>query len=198
MFAHAVQAMSLRIWVLGSRILVCLCRMVLLPAQILASCLEQYALSGRADRLRLARTESSRSYRIVKLVRALRKGWIQRDKPAVDEEPKPYLLWADDGQATGKTATGLAYVPAPKPKLPGHEESYNPPKEYLPTEVSSVNQSAATIVSPDMLLCPTAAVQSCGSTCMRQRQTGKYLPQKRGELSGVQQACSTCPDCLCI
>ncbi len=75
-------------------------------------------------------------YRIVKLVRALRKGWIQRDKPAVDEDPKPYLLWADDGQATGKTATGLAYVPAPKPKLPGHEESYNPPKEYLPTEVS--------------------------------------------------------------
>jgi len=31
---------------------------------------------------------------------------------------------------------GLAYIPAPKLKLPGHEESYNPPKEYLPTEVS--------------------------------------------------------------
>ena len=30
---------------------------------------------------------------------------------------------------------GLAYIPAPKPKLPGHEESYNPPKEYLPPEV---------------------------------------------------------------
>lgn len=33
-------------------------------------------------------------------------------------------------------ATGLSYIPAPKLKLPGHEESYNPPKEYLPTEVS--------------------------------------------------------------
>ena len=88
-------------------------------------------------------------------MRALRKGWIQRDKPAVDEEPKPYLLWADDGQATGKTATGLAYVPAPKPKLPGHEESYNPPKEYLPTEVSPVSQSAATSISLDMLPYPT-------------------------------------------
>ena len=33
-------------------------------------------------------------------------------------------------------AAGLAYIPAPKLKLPGHEESYNPPKEYLPTEVS--------------------------------------------------------------
>jgi len=30
---------------------------------------------------------------------------------------------------------GLSYIPAPKPKLPGHEESYNPPKEYLPSEV---------------------------------------------------------------
>ena len=103
-------------------------------------------------------------------MRALRKGWIQRDKPAVDEEPKPYLLWADDGQATGKTATGLAYVPAPKPKLPGHEESYNPPKEYLPTEVSPVNQSAATSISLDMLLCPTDATESCGSTYMHQPQ----------------------------
>jgi len=33
-----------------------------------------------------------------------------------------------------KTANGLSYIPAPKLKLPGHEESYNPPKEYLPTE----------------------------------------------------------------
>ena len=37
--------------------------------------------------------------------------------------------------ATDRTATGLSYVPAPKTKLPGHEESYNPPKEYLPSEV---------------------------------------------------------------
>lgn len=29
---------------------------------------------------------------------------------------------------------GLSYIPAPKPKLPGHAESYNPPAEYLPTE----------------------------------------------------------------
>ena len=29
---------------------------------------------------------------------------------------------------------GLSYIPAPKTKLPGHEESYQPPQEYLPTE----------------------------------------------------------------
>ena len=25
------------------------------------------------------------------------------------------------------------HIPAPKPPLPGHSESYNPPPEYLPT-----------------------------------------------------------------
>lgn len=73
--------------------------------------------------------------RIVKLVRAIRNGWLKQ-KEKVPEEPPAYLLWADDNQAdTSKTATGLSYIPAPKPKLPGHAESYNPPKEYLPTEV---------------------------------------------------------------
>ena len=35
--------------------------------------------------------------RVVKLVRALRKGWIKRDK--APEAPTSYLLWADDGLA---------------------------------------------------------------------------------------------------
>lgn len=38
------------------------------------------------------------------------------------------------GQVANKTSAGLTYIPAPKLKLPGHEESYNPPPEYLPTE----------------------------------------------------------------
>ena len=36
-----------------------------------------------------------------------------------------------------RCCAGLSYIPAPKPKLPGHAESYNPPKEYLPTEVTA-------------------------------------------------------------
>ena len=70
-------------------------------------------------------------------MRALRKGWIKRssERGLPRKEPEAYLLWADDGMATDRTATGLSYVPAPKTKLPGHEESYNPPKEYLPSEV---------------------------------------------------------------
>eukprot|EP00879_Flechtneria_rotunda_P015927 GHRR01016656.1.p1 GENE.GHRR01016656.1~~GHRR01016656.1.p1 ORF type:complete len:555 (+),score=167.55 GHRR01016656.1:411-2075(+) len=73
--------------------------------------------------------------KIVKLVRAIRKGWIkvgkQRPRP---QERSVYLLWGDDDQASGKQPNGLTYIPPAKLKLPGHEESYNPPKEYIPTE----------------------------------------------------------------
>jgi len=49
-------------------------------------------------------------------VRAIREGRIQLDKPK--EEPKLSLLWGDDSGSSGKTR-GLAYIPPPKPKLPG-------------------------------------------------------------------------------
>lgn len=69
------------------------------------------------------------SKKVVEYVRAIRKGLIKFDKPK--EEPKFYNLWGED--STEKTG-GLAYIPAPKPKLPGHEESYNPSLEYIPTQ----------------------------------------------------------------
>eukprot|EP00898_Chlorokybus_atmophyticus_P006593 jgi/Chlat1/6935/Chrsp52S06612 len=70
---------------------------------------------------------------VVKLVRAMRKGWIKlHEKPK--EKPMVYLLWEDDYGMLEKTQSGLTYIPAPKATLPGHEESYNPPEEYLPTE----------------------------------------------------------------
>lgn len=50
-------------------------------------------------------------------VRAIRKGLIKFDEPK-EEEPKFYLLWGDDSSAAEK-ANHLAYIPAPKPKLPG-------------------------------------------------------------------------------
>lgn len=67
--------------------------------------------------------------KVVKLIRAIRKGWITFDKPK--EEPKVYNLWGDD---QAEKAGGLAYIPAPKPQLPGHEESYNPALEFIPTQ----------------------------------------------------------------
>ena len=44
--------------------------------------------------------------RIVKLVRALRKGWIRRDRRETAQEPATYLLWEDDLQTADKTQSG--------------------------------------------------------------------------------------------
>ncbi|KAL8488580.1 hypothetical protein ACS0TY_024748 [Phlomoides rotata] len=69
---------------------------------------------------------------VLRYVRAIRKGLIKpddKDKPK--EEPRFYALWDDPSTAERQ---GLAYIPAPKPKLPGHEESYNPSPEYIPTQ----------------------------------------------------------------
>ncbi|OMO61079.1 hypothetical protein COLO4_33567 [Corchorus olitorius] len=71
------------------------------------------------------------SKKVVQYVRAIRKGWIKFDKPK--EEPPFYLLWGDDSSSADRTKH-LAYIPPPKPKLPGHEESYNPSLEYIPTQ----------------------------------------------------------------
>ncbi|VAI35903.1 unnamed protein product [Triticum turgidum subsp. durum] len=70
--------------------------------------------------------------KVVKLVRAIRKGWIKFDKPK--DEPNYYLLWGDDTDTADNKRQGLSYIPAPKPNLPGHEESYNPSVEYIPTQ----------------------------------------------------------------
>ncbi|XP_020221436.1 ribosome biogenesis protein BOP1 homolog [Cajanus cajan] len=69
--------------------------------------------------------------KVVKYVRAIRNGYNPFDKPK--EEDGPYLLWGDDSGSTEK-ANYLSYIPAPKQKLPGHDESYNPPLEYIPTQ----------------------------------------------------------------
>lgn len=90
--------------------------------------------------------------RIIKLVRAIRKGWIKvQPRVAPEERPEPpaYLLWGDDGAVAGgegqgpagKSGSGLTYIPAAKPQLPGHADSYNPPAEYLPTEVREVGRA---------------------------------------------------------
>lgn len=44
--------------------------------------------------------------RIVKLVRALRKGWIKRDRQVAPQEPATYLMWDDDLQTEDKTMAG--------------------------------------------------------------------------------------------
>lgn len=59
-------------------------------------------------------------------------GWIKPRKPK-DDTPTYYDLWAheDPNSILGRHKM---HVPAPKMRLPGHEESYNPPPEYLLSE----------------------------------------------------------------
>jgi len=83
--------------------------------------------------------------RVVKLIRALRRGWI---KPRAEREaaaaaaaapPPAYLLWDEAGEALegagagGKTGAGLSRIAPPQMALPGHDQSYNPSLEYLPS-----------------------------------------------------------------
>ena len=46
----------------------------------------------------------------------------------IDDGPK--LIWDSSDGISEKASNGLAYLPAPKVKLPSHEDSYNPPFEY--------------------------------------------------------------------
>eukprot|EP00466_Bigelowiella_natans_P012032 jgi/Bigna1/92208/estExt_fgenesh1_pm.C_70003 len=66
---------------------------------------------------------------VARIVRAIRNGWIRKAEPE-DTKPKPYLIWDTDSSKS----LPQHHIPAPKMKLPGHAESYNPPPEYLPTE----------------------------------------------------------------
>ncbi|KAI7799242.1 ribosome biogenesis protein bop1 [Triplophysa rosa] len=70
--------------------------------------------------------------KVGKLVHAIKMGWIKPRRPA-ETTPQYYDLWAkeDPNSILGRHKM---HVPAPKMKLPGHEESYNPPPEYLMSE----------------------------------------------------------------
>ena len=70
------------------------------------------------------------------MVHAIKMGWMKprQTKTKDDEDDKKfYMLWQTDDQADNMRRVHDP-IPAPKMKLPGHEESYNPPPEYLFTE----------------------------------------------------------------
>lgn len=82
---------------------------------------------------------------IVKLVRGMRAGVIRRPsevaKAAAEYQPRyEYDIWqshtpkARDEMTKSERARDIMRVPAPKPALPTHKESYNPPAEYLPSK----------------------------------------------------------------
>ncbi|KAF9994263.1 Ribosome biogenesis protein erb1, partial [Modicella reniformis] len=71
--------------------------------------------------------------RVMKIVRAIREGRIvPRKSGHVPPKPKYYNLWNDAEDKPKEDH--IMHITAPKMKLPTHDESYNPPAEYLPTE----------------------------------------------------------------
>lgn len=72
---------------------------------------------------------------VLRLVRAIRKGLLKPRK--LKSTPQVYMMWDDNATAEQKTSAGLSYMPAPKRKPPLHAESYRPPQEYLPLQVSN-------------------------------------------------------------
>jgi len=73
--------------------------------------------------------------KVGKMVHAIKMGWMKprQVKTEDDETKKFYMLWQTDDQADDMRRVHDP-IPAPKMKLPGHEESYNPPPEYLFTD----------------------------------------------------------------
>jgi ribosome biogenesis protein ERB1 len=77
-------------------------------------------------------TTCANNIKVMKIVRAIREGRILPYKPPEErekEEPKFYDIWASESQTS--TAGNL---PAPKLAPPTHDESYNPPEEFLPSK----------------------------------------------------------------
>ncbi|WEW55678.1 Ribosome biogenesis protein erb1 [Emydomyces testavorans] len=71
--------------------------------------------------------------RVMKLVKAIREGRILPYKPPEEEDEtqagvQTYDLWADEAPRPDHPMN----IPAPKLPLPGYDESYHPPPEYLP------------------------------------------------------------------
>jgi ribosome biogenesis protein ERB1 len=68
--------------------------------------------------------------KVMKIVRAIRQGRILPSKPKTSSSLLQfYEIWSEPTPSLHPPP-----LPAPKPRLPTHAESYNPPEEYLPTE----------------------------------------------------------------
>ena len=74
-----------------------------------------------------------------KMVHAIKMGWMKAksEKKADEEDPEKrsfYMMWKTDNDLEEEVKRIKDTIPAPKMKLPGHEESYNPPPEYVMTD----------------------------------------------------------------
>lgn len=66
--------------------------------------------------------------KVAKIALAIRRGWIKPGK--AKKQTRFYDLWEKEMDVNRPSP----YLPPPRRRMPGHELSYNPPEEYLPTE----------------------------------------------------------------
>eukprot|EP00092_Neocalanus_flemingeri_P024182 GFUD01026229.1.p1 GENE.GFUD01026229.1~~GFUD01026229.1.p1 ORF type:complete len:738 (-),score=263.05 GFUD01026229.1:126-2339(-) len=86
--------------------------------------------------------------KVGKMVHAIKMGWM-KPRPAADTKtdesgPKYHMLWQTDDQVDSTMRRVHDPIPAPKMYLPGNEESYNPPPEYLFTDKEVMSWERAT------------------------------------------------------
>ncbi|KAF7981571.1 hypothetical protein HWV62_32600 [Athelia sp. TMB] len=96
---------------------------------------EVMPLSGAPEPKRRWVPSKWEKQKVMKIVRAIRQGRIVPSKPS-SEKPKYYSIWSE------APSSHPPPLPAPKPRLPTHSESYNPPEEYLPTEAERAEWEA--------------------------------------------------------
>ncbi|KAF8845654.1 BOP1NT-domain-containing protein [Paxillus ammoniavirescens] len=90
---------------------------------------EVMPLSGAPEPKRRWLPSKWEKQKIMKIVRAIRLGRIVGSKPkTAGDGPRFFAIWNEP------SSNQPPPLPAPKPSLPTHAESYNPPEEYLPTE----------------------------------------------------------------
>uniref|UniRef100_A0A672Z7J9 Ribosome biogenesis protein BOP1 n=2 Tax=Sphaeramia orbicularis TaxID=375764 RepID=A0A672Z7J9_9TELE len=70
--------------------------------------------------------------KVSKMVHAIKMGWIKPRRVEDDSKGRYYDLWT--GEDSSLVAKHKMHLPAPKIPLPSHQESYNPPPEYLFTD----------------------------------------------------------------
>jgi ribosome biogenesis protein ERB1 len=93
---------------------------------------ETMPLSARPEPKRRFIPSKWEHKKVMKIVQAIRLGRIVPRKPAKERQRNAiYNLWTDDDK---EREEHVMHIAAPKMKLPEHDESYNPPAEYLPDE----------------------------------------------------------------
>ena len=143
---------------------------------------------------------------VVRMVRAMRRGWMKmrseeeaKRREEEDARASVYLMWGDGGdEESARTGAGLPYIPAPKVKLPGHEESYNPPEEYLPTEEERAKWESGLEERPQFVPQRCAARAARAPPSWAPRRTGgltcrpRTRTRRRRPRAGTRR-CAWCP-----